>query len=433
MHLLFLNRSFWPDLEATGQNLTELCEDLSVEHDVTVIAGPSYHVLTPQRGLWTKDKLGRINILRTWGTRFPKRRLLARMANLGSYFVLAGLAALTVTKPDVIVVATDPPLLGALGVWLKHRWRCPLVYNIRDLYPDVAEANGGVKNPLLLGLLKWSNDLASAKADKLVVLADDMRRRVVAKGVPDHKIAIVHNNVDCRKMHPIEPNAFRARWTDKFVVMYSGNLGLSQQLETVLDAADLLRADQRIVFLMVGEGARKNWLKDRARDLKLMNVEFLPYQPKERLAESLSAADLHLIPLLKAATGAIVPSKIYGILAVGRPFVAMTDENAEAARLARDYAVGFVATPGDAAGLARVISNGADKRAELQKMGCSARRLAIEEYDRPIIARKFSAVISSVNRSDAGGRNAESRLKDPHNPEWTRPKLDTKMSFRASQ
>jgi colanic acid biosynthesis glycosyl transferase WcaI len=404
MHLLVINRSFWPDVEASGQNLTELCEDLSNEHEVTVIAGPSYHVATPHRGLWTNDRLGKINIVRTWGTRFPKHRLPARMVNLGSYFILAGLAALRIPKPDVIVAATDPPLLGALGALLKHWWECPLVYNIRDLYPDVAEANGGVKNPLLLRLLQWSHDFASAKADMLIVLADDMRQRVLAKGVPAHKVTIVHNNVDCQRIRPVEPNAFRERWANKFVVMYSGNLGLSQQLETVLDAADRLRADPRIVFLLVGEGTRKNWLQERARVLNLPNVEFLPYQPKERLAESLSAADLHLIPLLKAATGAIVPSKIYGILAVGRPFVAMTDNNAEAARVAREHEVGFVVAPGDAAELARVINSGADQRADLQEMGRSARRLAIEEYDRPIIAKKFNAVISSVNRS--GGAQA---------------------------
>src|SRR5262249_22949502 len=148
--------------------------------------------------------------------------------------------------------------------------------------------------------------------------------------------------VDCRKMLPPATNNFRARWEGKFIVMYSGNLGLSQQLETVLEAAHLLRDHGRVLFLLVGEGARKDWLRERARELKLGNVEFQPYQPKDRLPESLSAADLHLIPLLSAATGAIVPSKIYGILAAGRPFVAMMDEWADVARMARDHSIGFV-------------------------------------------------------------------------------------------
>jgi colanic acid biosynthesis glycosyl transferase WcaI len=113
VRLLFLNRSFWPDLEATGQNLTELCEDLSKRFEITFIAGPSYHVATAQRGLWTSERLGDITIIRTWGTRFPKRRLIARLMNLGSYFVLAAFAALSTSKPDIVIAATDPPLLGA--------------------------------------------------------------------------------------------------------------------------------------------------------------------------------------------------------------------------------------------------------------------------------------------------------------------------------
>jgi glycosyltransferase involved in cell wall biosynthesis len=399
MHILFLNRSFWPDLEASGQSLTNLCEELAAEHEITVIAGPSYHVATSHRGLWTKDKLGKINILRTWGTRLSKRKLVPRLLNLGSYFLLAIPAALSIQKPDIIIANTDPPLLGIAGALLKRWWGCPFVYNIRDLYPDVAEANGGVKNRFLLGLLRWGTEFACARADLLIVLADDMRRLVLSKGVPAHKIAVVHNSVDCRKIRPVEPNPFREKWADKFIVMYSGNLGLSQQLETVLDAADRLRHDERILFLLIGEGARKRWLQERARALTLPNVEFLPYQPKDRLGESLSGADLHLIPLLSAATGAIVPSKIYGILAAGRPFVAMTDSSAEAARLVQKHAIGFVVSPGDVEQLARVVGAAADRRPELQLMGQRARRLAVEEYDRAIIARKYSAVVTAVNRS----------------------------------
>jgi colanic acid biosynthesis glycosyl transferase WcaI len=394
--LLFLNRSFWPDLEATGQNLTELCEDLCGDFQITFIAGPSYHVSTSTRGLWSRQRLGDINIVRTWGTRFPKRRLIARMVNLGSYFVLAAVAALRTPRPDIVIAATDPPLLGALGALLSKRWKCSFVYNVRDLYPDVAQANGGVKNRFLLGLLKWANDYAYAGADSVIVLGEDMRRLVLDKGVAPQKVAVVANNVDCRKMRPIEPNSFRAQWPGKFIVMYSGNLGLSQQLEAVIDAAQCLRDDQRILFLLIGEGARKQWLQEKVRISGLRNVEFRPYQPRDRLSESLSAADLHLIPLLGAATGAIVPSKIYGILAVGRPYVAMMDESAEAARLVRDYSVGFVVPPGDAGALAATIKRAADNPQDLRLKGQKARWLAEEQFDRDIIARKYSEVLEAV-------------------------------------
>ncbi len=186
--------------------------------------------------------------------------------------------------------------------------------------------------------------------------------------------------------------------------MYSGNLGLSQHLEAVLDAAERLRHDERIVFLLIGEGARKRWLEERARSMGLRNVEFCPYQPKDRLPESLSAADLHLIPLLGAATGAIVPSKIYGILAVGRPYVAMMEEAAEAARLVREYGIGFVVPPGDAEALANTVKGAADNPQDLRVKGQRARRLAEEQFDRDIIAYKYSEILAAVRTGDLDAR-----------------------------
>jgi colanic acid biosynthesis glycosyl transferase WcaI len=395
MRLLFLNRSFWPDLEATGQFLTELCEDLSVEHEVTFISGPSYHVATA-RGLWTRQKFGRVSIIRTWGTRLPKARLPLRMTNLGSYFALAALAALRLAAPDILIAETDPPLLGALGAMLKRHWGCRLVYNVRDLYPDIAIATGGVRNRFLLGLLGYANGLAYEAADKVAVLGEDMRQRIAAKGVSPERISVTPDWVDCDQIRPLASNPFRAEFGDKFVVMYSGNLGLSQQLDTVLSAAERLRDDPRIVFVLIGEGARKKWLMDEAARLKLPNAMFMSYRPKEQLAESLSAADLHLIPLAPGTGGCLVPSKIYGILAAGRPFVAIMEDSAEIARLAREHKVGFVSPPGDGASLADRVLDATGVPAELKRMGQRARMLAVERFDRKVATRRFAHMLEEV-------------------------------------
>ncbi len=178
--------------------------------------------------------------------------------------------------------------------------------------------------------------------------------------------------------------------------MYSGNLGLSQQLEAVLKAADRLRDDERILFAMIGEGARKKWLEQRARTMGLPNVIFLPYQPPENLGESLSAADLHLIPLAPGAAGCLVPSKIYGILAAGRPFIAMMEESAEVAQIAREDAVGFVVRPGDFDALVRAIREAVDAPERLKQMGVRARRLAELRFDRIKVTSRFSSVLASV-------------------------------------
>jgi glycosyltransferase involved in cell wall biosynthesis len=397
--VLFLNRSFWPDREATGQFLTELCDDLSRDHEVTIIAGPSYHVPGTRAGgirLWSRESRGKVSIVRTWGTRFSKSNLAGRLVNLGSYYLLAALAALWLPRPDVIVAETDPPLLGALAAVLKQRWGCKLIYNVRDLYPDIAEATGGVRNPLLLGLLRHANDFAYKRADLIVTLGHDMANRIVAKGVPADKVAVVPDWVDCERIRPLADNPMRRNFGGKFVVMYSGNLGLSQQLENVLEAAGRLSDDERIIFALIGEGARKQWLEERALAMGLPNVIFMPYQPLENLAESLSAADLHLIPLAPGTAGCLVPSKLYGIIAAGRPFIAMMEENAEVAQIARKEAVGFVVRPGDVEGLVRAIREAADAPPRLKQMGVRARRLAELRFDRIKVTSRFGSVLDKL-------------------------------------
>ena len=397
--ILFLNRSFWPDREATGQFLTELCDDLSIDHEVTIVAGPSYHTDDGNPHgfrLWSREDRGKVTVIRTRGTRFSKSNLAGRLVNLGTYYLLAAIVAFRLPRPDVIVAETDPPLLGALAAVLKRRWRCRLVYNVRDLYPDIAEVTGGVRSPFLLELLRRGNDYAYERADLIVTLGHDMARRIVNKGVPTEKVVVVPDWVDCGRIRPLDSNPFRRSFGNKFVVMYSGNIGLSQQLDAVLEAADRLRDDDRILFALIGEGARKKGLEERARAMGLTNVRFLPYQPLENLGESLSAADLHLIPLAPGAAGCLVPSKIYGILAAGRPFIAMMEDSAEVAQIARDDAVGFVVRPGNVEALVGAIRAAVDAPENLEQMGARARRLAEQRFDRIKVTSMFGSMLAGV-------------------------------------
>jgi glycosyltransferase involved in cell wall biosynthesis len=320
---------------------------------------------------------------------------------LGSYFLGALLAASLEQKPDVVIAETDPPLLGALCAFLKSCWRCRFVYNVRDLYPDIAVANGGLKNRVLLKLLEVSNRWAYRSADLIVVLGEDMAARVIAKGVPAKKVTVVSDWVDCRQIRPIEREGALAGSDGAFTVMYAGNLGLSQQLDTVVEAAAVLREDRRITFLLVGEGARKKHLQDQVRKLGLRNVRIMPYVPKDQLSESLGAADLHLIPLMPGTTGCMVPSKIYGILAAGRPFIAMMEPFAEAARIALDYHIGFVSEPGNSDELANTLRYAADHPHELREMGRRARQLAEARFDRPVVTERFARLLE---RFDNGPR-----------------------------
>jgi len=245
-------------------------------------------------------------------------------------------------------------------------------------------------------LLEVSNQIAYQNADSIVALGNDMAERIVGKGVASTKVTVVTDWADCESIHPVDESALRNDFPDRFIVMYSGNLGFSQQLETVLDAARLLAEDPRIVFLLVGEGARKKWLQERARELELKNVRFLPYQPRVRLADSLSVADLHLISLLPGTAGCVMPSKIYAILAAGRPVIAMMDQGSEVAALVNKHQIGKVVTPGDPWALADSITEALNDPERLMRMRDTARRLALEKFERKIVTAQFADVIETV-------------------------------------
>jgi glycosyltransferase involved in cell wall biosynthesis len=318
------------------------------------------------------------------------------MLNLGSYFAMAAAASTWIRRPDLIVAATDPPLLGLLGSRLKRRWNCRLAYNVRDLYPDIAAVNGSLRNQASLRLLAYANRHAFAAADRIIVVGHDMRERLLAKGVAPELVTVIPDWADCTAIKPLRHNRLRDSFGGKFVVMYSGNLGLSQQLETVLAAADRLRGDQRILFVLIGEGARKASLMHDAAARGLPNIRFLPYQPRERLAESLGAADLHLIPLKAGAAGCVVPSKVYGIMAAARPFVAMMEPAAEIARLAIRHDLGTVVPPGDDQALAAALLELMKSPDRTAAMGFNGRQLALRNFERKLVTRRFGEVLDGI-------------------------------------
>jgi colanic acid biosynthesis glycosyl transferase WcaI len=393
MRILFLNRSFWPDTDATGVLLRELTEDLATEHEVTVICGPA-NVGTRQRRALRFEQFGAVKVVRTWGRSLSKENLIRRTFGLAIYFLLATIAAMR-ERPDVVVAETDPPLLGLLGAIVKRIRGCRFIYYCQDLYPDVAKASGALKFRPLLSLFSAGNRVAYRLSDVVVVLGEDMAERLQSRGVPRERIAIIPNWIDCRKVRPDSANPPGGE-SGEFIVMYAGNLGLAQGLGTVLEAAHLMRDDARVKFVLVGDGARKSSLEHEARARGLDNVEFIGRLHPDAMSEVLAAGNLHLIPLLAGAAGSLVPSKVYGILAAGRPFVAMMEQGAEVARLATEFDIGFVIPPGDPAALVRTIYAGLRDPGRLAQMGRRARHLAEEKYDRHLVTRNFARLLEAV-------------------------------------
>jgi glycosyltransferase involved in cell wall biosynthesis len=390
MRLCFFNRSYWPDQAATGQLLTELAEDLVARHgcSVSVVAGRALHgragakeSLLPIR---TEERNG-VRILRANGTAFSRSRFAGRAANYVSYFASAFAASWKLGPQDIVVSLTDPPILGLAALRAARRAGARFVFLCEDIFPEVAELLADFHNQTINRTLDRINRYLLREADAVVALGDCMKRRLVEeKGADPGRVHVIHNWADCEAIAPgPKDNAFaRAHGLcDRFVLMHSGNVGLSQNLDVLIEAAARLQSRQRLVVAIVGDGARRQPLQEIAARRGLTNVRFFPYQPKELLDESFATADAFLVSLKQGLEGYIVPSKVYGILASGRPFVAAVDPSCEAAVIARDHHCGTLAAPGQPDELASAIAALCDDPAGARAMGQNARRAAWR-YDR---------------------------------------------------
>ena len=398
--VLVLNRSYWPDAEATGQLLTELCEDLASQYQMTVIAGQTNQNPTGERcRTWGVQEHNGVRIRRVPHLKLGKKFLWARGLNMLTYFAGAAICALFSKRPAAVVVETDPFLLPLLGRLLQIRHRCRLIVYLQDIYPDVAVATGTVRNRWSIRLLRRCLFAVYHRADRVIVLGEDMRAILTEGGIPDDRITTVPNWADTQRIYPVrQANAFRQSegLDGQFVVMYSGNMGLCQNLDNILEAATLLRDRSEIQFVLVGDGASRARLERRAHERNLTNVRFRPYQPQSQLAYSLSAADLHLVPLDARVTGCLVPSKLYGILAAGVPSLVVADDRCEASRVIRETETGKIVTPDDPEQLAKSILWCAANRSELKQMGHRARLLAERDYDRKTATDRFGQLLEEA-------------------------------------
>jgi colanic acid biosynthesis glycosyl transferase WcaI len=400
MHIAFFNRSFYPDTSATGQLLTELGEGLLRQHGcrVSVVAGvPLLPAVgdgtSPARG-WVlrRERYQGMDILRARGTRFSKRRFIGRFSNYVSYFLSACYAGLRLNRPDVVVALTDPPIIGLASYLAARRFGIPLVMSYRDIFPEVARLLEDFESETVNRILHRVNRFLMRKADRVVALGETMRQRLIdEKGGDPARTVVIPDWADCSEITPgpkQNPFSLTHGLADKFVVMHSGNIGLSQGLETVVAAAVHLSGVRDIQFVFVGDGVKRAALEAQARTLNLQNIRFLPYQPKERLAESFATADVFVVSLKRGLAGYIVPSKLYGILAAGRPYVAAVEDACEVAVITRKYDCGLVVEPGDAEGLSQKILTLYHDRALVSHLGANARQAALV-FDRPLQVRAY--------------------------------------------
>ena len=397
MHIAFFNRSYYPDTTATSQLLTDLCEDLVRDHGcrVSVVAGVPLlpaAAAAPMRGVLRRESHQGVRILRARGTRFSKKRFAGRAANYVTYFMSACYAGLRLERPDIVVALTDPPIIG-LAAWLAgKRFGAPLVMAFKDLFPEVTVLIDDFHSETVNAALQRVNEFLVRRAACNVAIGETMRRRLIeGKGAPPERTSIIADWADTSAIVPgpkRNPFAEAHGLAGKFVVMHSGNIGLSQNLETLVETAALLRDVPDIQVVFVGEGVKKAELQARARELGLTNVTFLPFTPRERLTESFATADVFVISLQRGLAGYIVPSKLYGILAAGRPFVAAVEDECEVAAIARARHCGRLAEPGNARDLADQILAFHANRPLAEQAGANAREASLA-FDRRVQVRRY--------------------------------------------
>ncbi|HTH25590.1 MAG TPA: glycosyltransferase family 4 protein [Vicinamibacterales bacterium] len=396
LRVCYFNRSYWPDTGATGQLLTELAEDLVSKHgiEVTVVTGYPVNSTEPLASRQTRNG---VHIVRARGTTFPTRRFAGRAMNYVTYFFSALVAALGLPRQDVTIALTDPPIIGLAAI--AARPRHGVIFFCQDIFPEVAGLLEDFHSPAINALLERLNRFMVRRAVRIIALGDTMASRLIhGKGADPGKITVIHNWADTSAIVPSEKrNAFAAAHglDAKFVVLHAGNIGLSQNLDVVIEAAGLLKTHRDIVILFIGDGNRRAALQAAAESRGLDNVTFLPFQPRDQLRWTYASSDVCLVSLKPGLAGYIVPSKLYPILAAGRPYIAAVEPVSEVAALTQRHRCGVLVEPGDAAQLADAILRLADQSHERAAMGTRA-RVASELFARDRQVAAHAQVIEEV-------------------------------------
>jgi colanic acid biosynthesis glycosyl transferase WcaI len=417
VRLAVLCPHFAPDTAPTGEVMTRIVLELAARghelHVVTALPWYVHHRVEPE---WA----GRlVRTERTaWGsiTRvnpFPtdKRSIPQRAAAFAAFSALAGLTGLRGGRVDGVLSMSPPLTLGLTGRAMGLARRGPSVFNVQDVFPDVAVELGAITNRRIIGLARWLERTTYRASAAVTVLSGDLRDNLAAKVPAAHrdKIRVIPNFVDTEAIRPADrATAYRRELGigDETVVLYAGNVGFSQSLELVVAAATARRDDASVVFLVNGGGSALDGLKAQVAAAGLANVRFAPYQPIGRLSEVLATGDVHLVPLKAGLARSSVPSKSYSILAAGRPLLASVDAGTEVARMVDAAACGVAVRPDDpaafVAALDRLLADEPGRRA----MGASGRRW-VEGWASPAaVAGAYEALFTELADRRRGRRRA---------------------------
>lgn len=405
--IVFVVNYFYPDPASTAQLITELCLALQDQFQITVIAaqpGGYFGESTQSTRLFETDTLQKIRVIRLGLPRVNKSSKLSRVKYIFTYFILANIALIREKSVDIIYTISTPPVLGGLiGTIGKLVKRTKHVYNIQDFNPEQAAAAQFVKNKAVLRIAEAVDKFSCKHADRVVVVGHDMvntlRNRFNNKAMP--KYEVINNWTDEDEIVPLEKSERHvARFLEenglleKFIVMYSGNIGLYYDLENIVKITKQFSNVRDLAFVFIGEGAVKKKMQEFVTHEDIDNVLFLPYQPKDFIKYSLNAADIHLVINQKGIKGVSVPSKIYGVMAAGKPILGVLERDSEAERLITASNCGLVVEPKDYEGICDLIKSFYSmEHNKLEKMGSNGRVYLENHLTKDLSLAKYNQLL----------------------------------------
>lgn len=398
-----ISEVYYPDEAGGAHFMTQLAEGLTQFFEVSVLCGyPSY----THRGVaLTKKSIRKmVKIERCYGTFFNRKIFIFRLINILTISLSIFFKTLyKIRQHDIVIVVTTPPLLPfvVLVACILRRTKC--ILRIDDVYPEALIAAGIINQQSKTALfLSWMNRLLYSNVDRIVVLGRDMKHLTVKKLKKCYdKIVIIQNWADLDVVFPVPKSENfllqELGLTDKFIVQCAGNMGLAQDIETMFKAIGLLKENVNIHFLFIGSGAKRQWMENEVRDKKLSNVAILDQRHRSDQQNFLNACDIAMVSLIYGMKGAGVPSRMYNIMAAGKPIIAISEYDSELSMVIEEEKIGWTVLPGEFKHLAEVILEACANHSTRVEISGRARSAALKKYSSKVLINKYYETIQSIS------------------------------------
>lgn len=417
MRVLLITNHFPPDVNPSGKLMSQLAEGLrargfGVDVLTTFPHYEGFKVEREHRGkLLEQEHVGGDIITRVWAfASGRKQNMQHRLANYLSFNALATLQAIRTRRPDVILANSGSFFTGVTASVVRLLRGVPFVYNVQDIYPDVPVRAGQLTNRFAIRNLERIESFMYRRAACISVISREQRVVLLGKGVSDRKLVVIPNFVDTDFIKPLSRDNEFARkhgLTGKFVVAHAGNLGFAYDFDTLLTVAARLQGDPDLLFLIVGEGVRKPDIEQRVRAEGLRNVRLLPFQPESVLPELRAAADVQVALYRTGAALSSLPSKIYEIMASGRPALVAAETGTELRELMEQNACGIAVDPENADQLCDALQRLRAQPAMVAELGQRGRTIAQQQYSRDVATERYAALLQSVASIDKNRHAAQ--------------------------